>query len=301
MNRRLFLKNAGALSALAVLPTYACSLSSPSRFKMGYQLYSIRDYMADDPLATLKALIEMGYESFETYGYQPDSDQIYGYSAQDFRSVLDDLGVVAPSGHFGFDPYLFASEKELLPFVDGCLKGAETMGMKYLTWPFISEEKRNLEGFYQLAKQLNTIGNHIKGSGIGLAFHNHGYEFEDHQGETGYDIILRDTDPELVKLQLDMYWLKHSTELTPQQLIEDQPGRFVMWHIKDMDKETRDYTELGNGSIDYRTYLPDPESSGLEYYFIEQGGNYAVNSMQSAADSALYFKRYLKEKFRQSE
>lgn len=295
MNRRRFIQNTGLLAALAVVPSYACQTSLASKYKMGYQLFSIRDEMAKDPLATLKALTEMGYESFETYGYQPDSDQIYGYSARDFRSVLDDLGAVAPSGHFGFDPYLFASEKELLPFVDGCLKGAETMGMKFLTWPFISEEKRNLEGFYQLARQLNTIGNHIKGSGIGLAFHNHGYEFEDHQGEKGYDIILRDTDPEVVKLQLDMYWLKHSTNLSPQQLIEDQPGRFVMWHIKDMDKETRDYTELGNGSIDYTTYLPNPKDAGLEFYFIEQGGNFTVNSMQSARDSAAYFKAHLKD------
>ena len=66
-----------------------------------------------------------------------------------------------------------------------------------------------------------------------------------------------------------------------------------MWHIKDMDKVTRDYTELGNGSIDYTQILPDPEKSGLKYYYIEQGGNFAVNSMESVATSALFFKKNL--------
>lgn len=283
------------LTAMSLLPAYACQKAPVSKYKMGYQLFSIRDQMAKDPLATLKALIAMGYESFETYGYEPDTDQIYGYTAQEFRNVLDELQVVAPSGHFGFDPFHFAEEAEILRFVDGCLKGAETMGMKYITWPWLAPEKRNPEGFEQLVIQLNRIGKHIQGSGIGLAFHNHGYEFEDHNGVNGYDMILTQTDPELVKLQLDMYWLKHSTNMTPQQLADDQPGRYVMWHIKDMDKVTRDYTELGNGSIDYTTYLPKAEDAGLEFYFIEQGGNFTVNSTESAKASAEYFKANLQQ------
>jgi hypothetical protein len=68
-----------------------------------------------------------------------------------------------------------------------------------------------------------------------------------------------------------------------------------MWHIKDMDKVSKDYTELGNGSIDYVDLLPDPEASGLEFYFIEQGGNFADNSLKSAADSAAYFKSHLQK------
>jgi len=295
MNRRRFIQNTGMLTAMSLLPAYACQKAPASKYKMGYQLFSIRDQMAKDPLATLKALIAMGYESFETYGYEPDTDQIYGYTAQEFRSVLDDLQVVAPSGHFGFDPFHFAEEAKILRFVDGCLKGAETMGMKYITWPWLAPEKRNPEGFKQLVIQLNRIGKHLQGSGIGLAFHNHGYEFEDHNGVKGYDMILQETDPELVKLQLDMYWLKHSTDMTPQQLADDQPGRYVMWHIKDMDKVTRDYTELGNGSIDYTTYLPKAEDSGLEFYFIEQGGNFTVNSTVSAKASAEYFKANLQQ------
>ena len=87
----------------------------------------------------------------------------------------------------------------------------------------------------------------------------------------------------------------HSSKLAPKEWIKKQPGRYVMWHIKDMDKVTRDYTELGNGSIDYLNILPDPIESGLEYYYIEQGGNFTHSPMQSAATSAAYFKKHLQQ------
>jgi sugar phosphate isomerase/epimerase len=94
---------------------------------------------------------------------------------------------------------------------------------------------------------------------------------------------------------MDLYWVMHSSKSTPKELIQRQPGRYVMWHIKDMDKVTRDYTELGNGSIDYLEILPNPEVSGLEYYYIEQGGNFAHSAMKSAEDSAKYFKAHLQK------
>ena len=92
-----------------------------------------------------------------------------------------------------------------------------------------------------------------------------------------------------------MYWVAHASKLSPKQLIANHPGRFVMWHIKDMDKVTRDYTELGNGSIDYIDLLAHIDTDALEYYYIEQGGNFAQNSMQSITDSAAYFKKHLQK------
>ena len=130
-------------------------------------------------------------------------------------------------------------------------------------------------------------------AGLGFAYHNHGFEFEDHNGENGYDIIITETDSDMVKLQIDMYWVMHSAKQRPKELIARYPGRFKMWHIKDMDKVTRDYTELGNGSIDYTEIMPDPDQSGLEFYYIEQGGNFTHSALQSAADSLTYFKEHL--------
>ena len=167
------------------------------------------------------------------------------------------------------------------------------MHLDYITWPWLDPELRTIDNFKLMAQKLNAIGERVTAAGLGFAYHNHGFEFEDHEGQNGYDIILKDTDPDLVKLQMDMYWVMHSSKYTPADIVKKQPGRVVMWHIKDMDKETRDYTELGNGTIDYINLMPDPEESGLEYYYIEQGGNYTHSSIRSAADSAKYFKKHL--------
>ena len=152
-----------------------------------------------------------------------------------------------------------------------------------------------MDGYHVMVEKLNIIGQQINDAGLKFAYHNHGFEFEDHDGQNGYDLILRETDPSLVQLQMDMYWVMHAGTTTPIELVKNHPGRFVMWHIKDMDKVTRDYTELGKGSIDYLEILPDPKASGLEFYYLEQGGNYAHNSMQSAEDSAAYFKQHLQK------
>jgi sugar phosphate isomerase/epimerase len=208
---------------------------------------------------------------------------------------LDDLDITASSGHYGFSKILDQPMDDLKRFVAQCISGARALDMKYITWPWLAPEQRTLDNYKLMSQQLNIIGEQVTASGLGFAYHNHGFEFEDHNGETGFDIILRETDPNLVKLEMDMYWVMHSSKLTPKELVSNQPGRYVMWHIKDMDKVTRDYTELGNGSIDYAEVLPDPNTSGLEFYYLEQGGNYATSPMKSVADSAAYFKKHLQQ------
>ncbi|MDC8003931.1 TIM barrel protein [Aureisphaera galaxeae] len=262
---------------------------------MGYQLYSIRDEMEKDPVATLKALKDMGYEDFETYGYDAEKRTFYGFKANEFKTILDDLDLSVSSGHYGFSELATQPDDKLNEFVDQCIEGAEAIGSRYITWPWINEVQRTLDGYKSIAKQMNLIGERIAQAGLGFAYHNHGYEFQEFDGKSGFDIIINETDPALVKIQLDLYWVMHSSKNTPAELIAKYPGRYVMWHIKDMDKVTRDYTELGNGSIDYHKILPDPKVSGLEYYYIEQGGNFTESSMKSAASSAAYFKSDLKQ------
>lgn len=262
------------------------------KHKIGLQLFSVRDAMAKDPKGTLIALKEMGYEDFETYGFDPETGTIYGYPVAAFKTLLDELGLTTTSGHYGFAGLMEASPEEVLAYVAKCIVAAKTLESHYLTWPFVLEDYRNPAGFERLVKLLNQIGQQVTEAGLGFAYHNHGYEFEDWDGTTGYNIILENTNPDWVKLQLDMYWAVHSWK-TPKELVTAQPGRYVMWHIKDMHKESRDYTEMGQGSIDYTSMLPDPKTSGLQYYYIEQGGNFAVNSMESAKTSIHYVKENL--------
>jgi len=293
MNRREFIAQTGIVGATMMSPLPHFLKTNLPKFKMGYQLYSIRDEMAKKPIATLKALKKMGYQDFEVYGFDDQKNQFYGFAPQEFKKILDDLELTVTSGHYGFAPYLNQSDDEMSRFVDRCIKGAKALNSRYIVWPWIAPEQRVLDNFKLMARKLNLIGEQITKAGLGFAYHNHGFEFEDHNGENGFDIILNDTDADLVKLEMDMYWVMHSSTKTPKELISKSPGRYVMWHLKDMDKVTRDYTELGNGSINYPEILPNPETSGLDFYYIEQGGNFAHNSMKSAADSAEYFKKEL--------
>lgn len=294
MNRRKFIKRSAVAGSLAITPLSWSMMEQP-KYKMGYQLYSIRDEMAKNPIDTLKALKAMGYQDFEIYGFDDAKGMYYGFESTEFKRILDDLGLSVTSGHYGFSPYLEKSEDEMKRFVDRCIAGAKALNSKYITWPWIAPEQRTIDNFKLMSQKLNVIGEQIVKADLGFAYHNHGFEFEDHDGENGFDIILSETDSSLVKLEMDMYWVIRSSNYTPKELIDSQPGRYVLWHIKDMDKVTRDYTELGNGSIDYLEILPDPVKSGLEYYYIEQGGSFAINSMESAAQSAVYFKNKLQE------
>lgn len=293
MNRRKFIKKAGIAGSLAMLPGSLFSMPTKPKYKMGYQLYSIRDEMAKDPISTLKALKLMGYEDFEVYGFDDEKGTFYGLKSAEFKQILDDLNLSVTSGHYGFSSYLEKSDDELKAFVDRCIMGAQNLDSKYITWPWLAPEQRTIDNFKRMSHKLNTIGEQIGKAGLGFAYHNHGFEFEEHNGENGFDIILNETDPSLVKLQLDIYWVMNASPYTPSQLINADPERYVMWHIKDMDRVNKDYTELGNGSINYEALLPEINKFGLKFYYIEQGGNFTVNSMKSAAESANYFKKHL--------
>lgn len=298
MKRNEFLKASAAIGALSLLP-FSCLANSPSsKFKLGYQLFSVRDEMKKDPIATLKALKKMGYQHFEHFGFNEDKETYYGYKSSEFKKILEDLNLSISSGHYPFAGYFNSTAAQLSEYVDKVIKGALTMQSKYIVWPWMAPENRNLEDYRRLSEKLNFIGEKVREAGLGFAYHNHGYEFADVKGTSGYKIITEETDANLVKLQLDMYWIMHEAKTTPSELIAKHGKRFVMWHIKDMHKTSRDYTELGNGSIDYTSLMPNPHDSGLEFYYIEQGGNFTVNSMKSAAFSANYFKNNLQNKFK---
>jgi sugar phosphate isomerase/epimerase len=295
MNRRNFIEKSGLLGAAALLPISSFSAFGKPKFKMGLQLYTVNNDMNKDAIGTLKAAAKMGYEDFETFGFNGEKQTFYGYKSSDFKKILDDLQITASSGHYEFSPYLHKSDAELKRHVDQYIQGAQALNMKYITWPWLSPEQRTMDNFKLMANKLNLIGEQVNAAGLGFAYHNHGFEFEDHDGQNGFEIILNETDSSLVKLEMDMYWVMHSSKLTPKELVKNHPNRYVIWHLKDMDKVTRDYTELGNGSINYKEILPDPVESGLEFYYIEQGGNFAHSPMKSIADSADYFKKHLQK------
>ena len=249
--------------------------------------------MATDVDGTLERIAAMGYEEVETYGFDPKTIGYYGMPAKAFLQRLQDNKLTTSSGHYDLNRFVSTSLDDLTRYVDRCIEGAHALGQEYITWPYLDEGDRTIEKFKVVASRLNTIGAPIKKAGLQLAYHNHDFEFVEQNGKIGYDVILNETDAALVKLQIDLYWIAHGSKLTPHQWFERQPGRFVMWHVKDMHKVSRDYTELGNGTIDFTRIWPDAGLAGMKHFFVEQGGNFTHDPFRSVADSAEYMKRVL--------
>jgi sugar phosphate isomerase/epimerase len=290
ISRRTFIHQAGAFASAAfALPT----LQSRPRYKMGLQLYTIRAALRTDVEGSLKRIAAMGYQEVETYGFDPATTGFYGLPAKTFAARLREHDLTAVSGHYDLNRFAGTSVDDLKRYVDQCIVGAQSIGQQYITWPLIDEGFRTIERFKVVAERLNIAGAQIKKAGLQLAYHNHDFEFVEQNGQIGYDVIIKETDPALVKLQMDLYWIAHGSKLTANEWFKRQPGRFVMWHVKDMHKVSRDYTELGNGTIDFTRIWPDATLAGLKHFFVEQGGNFTHDPFRSIADSAEYVKRVL--------
>jgi sugar phosphate isomerase/epimerase len=288
--RRAFARQVSLLaSGVALAPAV---LAQP-RYRMGLQLFTIRDALRRDVAGTLKSIAALGYQEVETYGFDPGAIGYYGLPAREFAQLLREHDITSPSGHYDLNKFVTASVDDLNRYIDRCAEGARALGQSYVTWPVVDAPHRTIETFKVIAERLNGIGERLARAGLQVAYHNHGYEFVEQEGQLPYDIILKSTDPKLVRLQVDLYWLAHDSKQPAHYWFKRAPGRFVMWHVKDMHKVSRDYTELGNGTIDYTTIWPDIALAGMKHFFVEQGGNYAQDSMRSIADCAEYVKRFL--------
>jgi sugar phosphate isomerase/epimerase len=290
IDRRTFMQQAGAVASAAL----AFPVSQRRRrYKLGLQLFTMRAAMARDVEDTLKRIAAMGYEEVETYGFDAEGLGYYRLEGKAFRQRLTENNLTTPSGHYDLNRFMSTSIDDLKRYVDRCIEGAHAVGHEYITWPFLDPDSRTIEKFKVAAERLNIAGGQIKKAGLQLAYHNHDFEFVEQNGQIGYDIILKETDPALVKLQMDLYWIAHGSKLTPHEWFERQPGRFVMWHVKDMHRVSRDYTEVGNGTIDFTRIWPDASLAGMKHFFVEQGGNFTHDPFRSVADSAEYVKRVL--------
>jgi sugar phosphate isomerase/epimerase len=287
ISRRRFMKQAGAFAGAGLV------LPQPRRrYKLGLQLFTVRAAMRQDVDGTLSRIAGIGYEELETYGFDPDGLRYYGLDAKAFAQRLRDLGLTTPSGHYDLNRYVTTGIDELTRYVDRCIEGARALGQSYITWPLIDPDSRTLDKFKVVAERLNIAGEQARKAKLQVAYHNHDFEFIDQSGQRGYDIIMKETDPALVKLQMDLYWVARASQ-TPNELFKQAPGRFVMWHVKDVHKVSGDYTEVGNGTIDFTKIWPDAELAGLRHFFVEQGGNFTHDPIRSITDSAAYVRRVL--------
>ncbi|MCK4676730.1 MAG: sugar phosphate isomerase/epimerase [Bacteroidales bacterium] len=258
INRRTFVKSLTASVVVSmILPARLNAI--PLKKIIGIQLYTLRDLIKEDFEGTLKSIAQIGYNSVEAAGYY--DGKFYKLSPKAYKKIVADNGLISISTHTAIDP------KNAQLVIDNSL-GA---GMAYIVLPSIGKELRNtLDDYKKLADKFNIIGELCKNSGIAFAYHNHAYEFEAMEGVIPYNILLERTEPELVSFQLDTYWVVYGG-YDPVTYFKNYPGRFKLWHIKDMDATPkRESTEVGQGTIDFKAIFASKKIAGMKYYFVEQ-------------------------------
>ena len=291
-SRREFLIQSGALGAAALAGNWLSrsAYCNPLGRPIGIQLYAVNLSMQENPAGTLKALKEIGFGEVETAGFGK-------LSAKEFRKLLDDAGLVCPSAHLQFDI------NNLGPtFEDAHALGAHyaaSGNLRASLHPPLAGQARamTLDEARRTAELANKIGVQAKQAGLQYAYHNHDGELVDQGGgANGYDLLLRDTDPELVKFEIDCGWMVLGGR-NPADYFKKYPNRFPMIHVKDFlpprDKganagsdSEHPGAELGHGIIDYKPIFAVAEKAGLQHYFAEQEGPFVRMSQLQAAQQA---------------
>ncbi|WP_129716250.1 sugar phosphate isomerase/epimerase [Pedobacter sp. SYP-B3415] len=286
--RRTFIKQAGVAGAgTLLLPSFACSAAQKA---VGLQLYTLRDLLPKDVKGIIGRVAAAGYKEVETYGFDPKTG-FWGLSVKDFKSLLTDNGLQAVSGHMGFDSYIESGNSDELK---ANIEAMRTLDANYVTVAWLGEQvRKSADDFKKIAAKFNEAARLAKASGLGFAYHNHDFEFHKLGDTTGYDIMLGETDPQLVKFELDLYWAVRSGN-HPSKLFAAHPGRFPMWHVKDMAKgKPQDNTEIGHGDIDFKAIFSKSREAGLEHFFVEQESNYQPTELDSIKTSCNYIKSNL--------
>lgn len=229
---------------------------------LGVQLYTVRTLMADDVGGTLAAVADIGYREVETAG-------LHGLSPAAFRRALDANGLVAVSGHVALE----ALDPDR---IGSTLDDAATLGQSWVTVPSLGSEWRSPDGYRRVAEALNRAGEAAGAAGLRVAYHNHAFEFEPLEGEpvpegaaptTGWELLLAETDPALVDLQMDLFWTVHAGS-DPLTWFERHPGRFVMVHAKDRT-QAGDMVDVGEGDLDFGSLLAAGRGAGLKHVIVE--------------------------------
>lgn len=221
--------------------------------KVGLQLYTVRTLMQGDFEGTLRQVAAAGYQEVEFAGY-------YNRTPAAVRSLIDDLGLAAPSTH--------VSLQAVREQFDALIEQARVIGHHYLVVPSLpTGERSSADAYRKLADEFNRIGEKCRQAGLQFAYHNHAFEFEVLGGQVPYDILLSETDPGLVTMEVDLFWMI-SAKHDPLQYFERFPGRFALCHVKDMD-DAGNMADVGSGKIDFKAIFARSGQAGFRHYIVE--------------------------------
>lgn len=233
---------------------------------VGIQLYSVRNEMLSDAVGTLNKLAKIGYKQLESA--RSEKGNYYGLQPKEVKKITSDLGMTMRSGHVYID-------KDWQRSVDA----AAEAGQSYLICASLPSEGQTVANYQRVADTFSKAAEDCKKVQITFGYHNHDYEFEKVDGQVLYDILLDKTDPSLVQMEMDLGWVI-VTGNDPLHYFEKYPGRFPLWHLKDMDKVKKHSTEFGKGQINVVSMLQNAKKSGMKYFFVEQE-EYSSTALES--------------------
>ncbi|NLN30380.1 MAG: sugar phosphate isomerase/epimerase [Bacteroidales bacterium] len=271
-SRRDFMKlaAAGTLGAV-VLSNYSCKKQLLPG--IGIQLYTIRDAMMADPAGSLKRVADTGYKYLELAGYA--DGRFYGYEPAEFKKLVNDLGMEILSSHTQVE-----AEGITLENATKMAEDHARLEVRYCIQPWVVEEARTTIASYQkMAADWNQVGQIMKDYGIKFGYHNHNFEFDTVEGMIPYfDVFMAELDKDLVTMEIDIFWTIKAGQ-DPVEIINRYPGRFELFHMKDMFTEeppffttdgVRDFAPVGAGVIDFKRILAASETAGMKYMIVEQ-------------------------------
>jgi len=256
-----------------------CSSSSSGKIEsegvqaaigVGLQLYTIRDAIAADLEGSLSKVAELGYVNVELASYK--DGLFYGKSPQDFKQLLDGLGLRAVSSHT-----IVEAEGVSIDQAQQMADSHAELGVEFCVHPWVQEEDRTVERYKQFCAEWNAVGEVMKAVGIRFAYHNHNFEFANLDETVPYfDILLKELEPELVAMELDCFWATKAGQ-DPVAMFENYPGRFPLLHLKDMSLDNAPYftiekddiVSVGSGLIDFKRIIAASENGGVKYGFVE--------------------------------
>lgn len=259
-SRRDFIRYSTA--ALAALPLRQALAANSQGHAIGVQLYTVRNQAEKDLPKVLQQIHDIGYREVETYW------NVYTHPAKELRRMIEDHGLTAPSGHFNYEG------------IESKLDYAKELGVQWVVCPMLPQNMWNsLDGFKRAAEQFNHWGEQVQKMGMRFAFHNHNYEFRKFGDTTGFETLMANSDPKLVSLEMDCYWITQAGR-NPVEMMHKLGKRVRMLHLKDrkagfapsqqLNEAAGHFTEVGHGTIDWPSVLKTAEELQIEHYFVEQ-------------------------------
>jgi sugar phosphate isomerase/epimerase len=280
--RRDFLRLSAMAAGCAInFPRHAFA-DDDGKMNYGVQLYMVRRQAATDLAGILKSIQQIGFTQIEL------SPMVYDHPAPVLKKIVEDAGLGLVSAHFDYAG---------LP---GKIEYAQMLGLKYMVCPMLPQDQwGSADGFSKAADDFNSWGSRVREAGMELVFHNHCYEFKPlAKGLTGWDLLMGNTDPGLVKLELDVYWLTQAGQ-KPAAVLADFADRVRLIHLKDrtagaatgyvMDASGQHFTELGKGTIAWPKLLAQAKQQGIRYAYLDQDET-AGPVVESMTESFAYLK-----------